>query len=189
IDTIPNGATQAHPRPLHRHIEGGDRLVGDQNLRSQRQRARNTDPLPLTAGELVWVTVGDGWFEPDQAQQFAHRLHGRLARLAVHDRALRNELPNGEAGVKRPLRILEDHLDLLRYGRSCARDSALKSMSPRRISPASDSIRRTTQRASVLLPDPDSPTMPNVSPRRNASDTLLTASIPRLARRKNRLRA
>src|SRR5215831_15476911 len=62
-------------------------------------------------------------------------------------------------------------------------------MSPRRISPASDSIRRTTQRASVLLPDPDSPTMPNVSPRRNASDTLLTASIPRLARRKNRLRA
>src|SRR5262249_39125231 len=112
IDTIPNGATQAHPRPLHRHIEGGDRLVGDQNLRAQRQRARNTDPLPLTAGELVWVTVGDGWFEPDQAQQFAHRLHGRLARLAVHDRALRNELPNGEAGVKRSIRILEDHLDL-----------------------------------------------------------------------------
>src|SRR5215510_11920166 len=74
--------------------------------------ARDTDPLPLTAGELVWVTVGDGWFEPDQAQQFAHRLHGRLARLAVHDRALRNELPNGEAGIKRPIRILEDHLDL-----------------------------------------------------------------------------
>ena len=37
------------------------------------------------------------------------------------------------------------------------------------------STSRATQRATVDLPEPDSPTMPSVSPRRTVSDTSLTA--------------
>ncbi len=40
-----------------RDVEGGDRLVGDDQLRVQRQRPGDPDPLPLAAGELVRVAV------------------------------------------------------------------------------------------------------------------------------------
>ena len=38
---------------LDRDVERGDRLVGDDQLRVQRERARDADPLALPAGELV----------------------------------------------------------------------------------------------------------------------------------------
>ena len=43
------------------------------------------------------------------------------------------------------------------------------------IAPAVGSTSRATQRATVDLPEPDSPTMPSVSPRRIVSETSLTA--------------
>ncbi len=45
--------------------------------------------------------------------------------------------------------------------------------------PALGSTRRATQRATVDLPEPDSPTMPSVSPRRTDSETSLTALVTR----------
>src|SRR5687767_14930952 len=42
---------------LYRNIERGHRFVCNQNLRIERQCARESDPLTLTAGELVWITV------------------------------------------------------------------------------------------------------------------------------------
>ena len=44
-----------------------------------------------------------------------------------------------------------------------------------RTEPLVGSTSRATQRATVDLPEPDSPTMPSVSPRRTVSDTSLTA--------------
>ena len=38
---------------LDRHVERGDRLVADDQLRVERQRPRDADALPLAAGELV----------------------------------------------------------------------------------------------------------------------------------------
>ena len=38
---------------LHRDVQRGDRLVGDDQLRVERERPRDPDPLPLTARELV----------------------------------------------------------------------------------------------------------------------------------------
>jgi hypothetical protein len=38
------------------------------------------------------------------------------------------------------------------------------------------------QRASVDLPDPDSPTMPSVAPRGRLSETFLTAGVTRAPR-------
>ena len=42
---------------LDRDVERGDRLVGDDQLRPQRQRPGDPDPLPLAAGEFVREAV------------------------------------------------------------------------------------------------------------------------------------
>ena len=51
---------QVHHLCLYRDIERRDRLVTDDHLRLQRQRAGDADPLALTAGELVRIAVGVG---------------------------------------------------------------------------------------------------------------------------------
>ncbi len=53
---------------LNRHIERGDRLVADDEIRVERQRARDTNALALTARELVRVAVGEVAIESDNAQ-------------------------------------------------------------------------------------------------------------------------
>ena len=55
-----------------------------------------------------------------------------------------------------------------------------------RMTPEVGSISRATQRATVVLPEPDSPTMPTVSPRRTVMSTLSAARTTRPVR-KNRL--
>ena len=42
---------------LHRHVERRHRLVADQDVGLHREAARDRDPLPLAAGELVRVLV------------------------------------------------------------------------------------------------------------------------------------
>ena len=59
---------------LDRHVQGGDRLVRDDELRPQRQRPGDADALALTAGELVRVAVVVLGVEPDQLEQLLHRL-------------------------------------------------------------------------------------------------------------------
>ena len=71
--------------------------------------------------------------------------------------------------------ILEDHLHVA-AGRPHARDEkASTSSPPKRTSPEVGSIRRSMQRPVVLLPLPDSPTRPNVSPSSMAKLTPSTA--------------
>src|SRR6266566_3329333 len=48
---------QVHDLRLDRDVESGDRLVGDDELRAHRQRARDPDTLTLTAGELVRISA------------------------------------------------------------------------------------------------------------------------------------
>jgi hypothetical protein len=52
----------------------------------------------------------------------------------------------------------------------------------RRISPPLGSIRRTMQRATVDLPEPDSPTMPSVWPLRRVIETSAAARTSRAGR-------
>ena len=51
---------------LDRHVEGGDRLVADDELGLERERAGDADALALAAGELVRVAVVVLRVEPDQ---------------------------------------------------------------------------------------------------------------------------
>ena len=55
---------------LHRDVERRDRLVRDQHVRLQRQRAREPDALALAAGEFMRKAVAGGRIETDQREQF-----------------------------------------------------------------------------------------------------------------------
>ena len=57
---------------LDRDVERRDRLVADHQLRFQRQRPGDPDPLPLAAGELVREAVVVLGGEPDPLQQLLH---------------------------------------------------------------------------------------------------------------------
>ena len=75
---------------LDRDVERRDRLVGDDQLRPQRQRPGDPDPLPLAAGELVREAVVVLGAEPDALEQLldlALRAPGpRRARAAAAGR-------------------------------------------------------------------------------------------------------
>ena len=58
-------AQQVEDLRLDRHVERGDRLVGDDQLRLERERARDADALALAAGELVRIAVVVLGVEPD----------------------------------------------------------------------------------------------------------------------------
>ena len=61
---------------LDRDVERGDRLVGDDQLRVQRQRACDADPLALPARELVRVAVDVIGRQPDHLEQLAAPARG-----------------------------------------------------------------------------------------------------------------
>ncbi len=55
---------------LDRHVERRDRFIADDELRLQRQRAGNRDPLPLATGKLMRITAHMFRREADLMQQF-----------------------------------------------------------------------------------------------------------------------
>ena len=67
----------------------------------------------------------------------------------------------------------------LRCGRSARAESFATSAPSIRIAPPLGSISRAMQRATVDLPEPDSPTMPSVSPRRTCRFTSFAACTTR----------
>ena len=96
-----------------RDVEGGDRLVGDDQLRPQRQRPGDPDPLPLAAGELVReaVVVLGGEADPlEQLLHFAAQLGA--AGFALQPQRLADDLADPLARVERGVGVLEDHLHL-----------------------------------------------------------------------------
>ena len=64
---------QAQDLRLHRDVQRRDRLVRDENLGIERERACDADALALAAGELVRIAVHGAWIEADQLQQLAAR--------------------------------------------------------------------------------------------------------------------
>ena len=62
---------QLHHLRLDRDIERGHRLVGDQQFRIHRQRAREADALALAAGELMRIAIERLRIEPHQGHQLA----------------------------------------------------------------------------------------------------------------------
>ena len=151
-------------------------------------RAGERDPLPLAAGELARV-AGRG---PSRrrgrpsASDSSTRWHALAPRRGRRRRraARPTSSADGEVGVERAQRVLEDELHLSRSGGTSR--SARPRSAPRSRALELDACRRpgatspTVARASVVLPEPVSPTMPTISPggprgRRRAS----AAPVPR----------
>jgi hypothetical protein len=97
---------------LDRHVERGDRLVGHDELRLQRDRAGHADALALAAGELVRQAVVVLRVEPDERHEL---LDAQLALALVvldpvDDERLGDDRADRLARVERRVGVLEDHL-------------------------------------------------------------------------------
>ena len=79
-----------------RDVERADRLVGDDHLRLEHQRARQRDPLPLSAGELVRVALERVVRQPDLVAVVGDPRVLLLARADALDR------PAARAGWREP---------------------------------------------------------------------------------------
>ena len=152
---------------LDRDVERADRLVGDQQLGFDRHRPRDRDALTLPAGQLARAALGDRGRQSHESSFSRDVLGARSARptSAVDDRRLGDRLPDAHQRVQRRVRVLVDELHRAAHPRAArAARSAEHVSRPRRATlPASGSISRTRHFASVLLPLPDSPTIPSVS--------------------------
>jgi ABC-type dipeptide/oligopeptide/nickel transport system ATPase subunit len=105
---------QAQDLRLGGHVEGGGRLVGDQQLRVVGERHRDHHPLPHAARELVRVLphpplrIGD----PDQLEQLDRMRAGRrVAHVLVDLDRLDELIADLEERMQGRQRVLEDHRD------------------------------------------------------------------------------
>ena len=159
---------------LDRDVERADRLVADDELRLDGEGASDADALPLPAGELVRVAVPVVRVQPDQREELGDLGPGGplLPRLWVSSGS-----PMMDAtvirGFRRGVRVLEDDLHPAAHARSSSRDRASSRSRPSNTTSPPVGLRsRITARPVVLLPHPDSPTRPSVSPRRMLNDVV-----------------
>jgi hypothetical protein len=99
---------QAQDLPAHRRVEGGHRLVGDQDGRVQDQGAGDDHPLSLPPGELVGEAQEEpfGRPEPRPGQRVGHG--GRLVGdAAVDAQPFGHRVVDGVPRVERAARVLE----------------------------------------------------------------------------------
>ena len=100
---------------LDGHVQRGNRLVTDDELRLHRQTAGNADALALAAGELVREAMQ----EVARQTRVLHRLddvflHALVVLLeeAVRQQTLADDVADGHARVQAGIRILEDELQV-----------------------------------------------------------------------------
>ena len=99
---------------LHGDVEGGHRLVADDQLRLGGHRTRDRDALALAAGELVRpLRARDRRVDADGVE---HLVDACVPRRLVADlpdvEPLAHDVADAPARVQRRDRVLEDHLEL-----------------------------------------------------------------------------
>jgi hypothetical protein len=94
---------------LDRYVQRGDRLVGDDQVRFQRNRAGDANALPLAAGELVRVPPRCRRWQSDQVEELGNG--PRSPHLdAVRPPGFCEHRLDALSGIQACHRILEDHL-------------------------------------------------------------------------------
>ena len=103
-----------HHLGLDGNIQGGNRLIADDELRTHRQGPRDAHPLPLPAGKLVGVAVGVLAVQAHPLQKGDNALPALLLTGAelVDINGFPHNIPNGHAGVQAGVGVLEDDLHL-----------------------------------------------------------------------------
>ncbi len=98
---------------LNGHVQGGDRLVGDDDSGIQCKRASDGDTLALAAREFMRIALRVIRRQADVLQEPRDALLGFAPpRDAVHVERLGDREADGEARIEGGERILEDHLDI-----------------------------------------------------------------------------
>ena len=166
-ELVAQAQEQLQDLAAHRRVERRHRLVGDEDLRPQREGAGDDHPLLLSAGELVGVAVEE--LSPAVACPPAPAPRRRAGSGPPAARGAASPSATASWTFCRGLRAPSD--PAARAGRDggsrAAPERVRRSGSPSyRISPRFGSISPTSARASVDLPHPDSPIRASTSPRR-----------------------
>ena len=155
---------QDEDRRLRRDVERGRRLVGDQQLRAQRDGHGDADALALAARQFVRIARGGDVREADAVERRA----GDRARLgarggAVDADRLRDLVADRLKRVQRGHRLLKDHADVATADRAHFRFGAREQVdafeqdAPRRHRPrgqqADDAERRHRLARAALADD------------------------------------
>ncbi len=98
---------------LHRHVERRHRLVRDDERWVEGEGARDADPLPLTAAELVRKPAAVRWVQADDIEELLHPAPPLRTRPhAVDDQRFLDDVRGSHAWVQGRVRILEDDLHI-----------------------------------------------------------------------------
>ena len=96
---------------LHRHVERRDRLVADDHLGLDGERARDPEALALSAGEFVRILPHLVGPQADAREQPGDALGPLFARRdVVVVQRLADDLARAHARIERRIGILKDHL-------------------------------------------------------------------------------
>jgi hypothetical protein len=111
---------------LDRDVERRDRLVADDQLRIDRQRARDADALALAARELVRVARACSGDRPDHLEQLAHPLFAFRPPVPISCTCSGSArmAPTVMRGLSARVRVLEDDLQVAAHRRIASCDSA-----------------------------------------------------------------
>ena len=169
-------AQQLHDRFAALRIEIARRLVGEQNDRLARDRARHGDALLLSARELARQM-----FRPMRHAHAFERLGDALAALgrphaAIGERQL-DVLEHGE--IADQIEALEDEPDLAIADARALRSAAARRRAGRsaRTSPCVGESSSPRIESSVDLPQPDGPPIETYSPRAISTLTFDSACV------------
>ena len=102
----------------HRGVQRGHRLVGDEHLGLEDERAGDDDALALAAGQLVRVAQEEalGRAQPGPRQRLGDQLPRSSPAHAVDPQALGHRLVDGVPRVERAGRVLQHQLHLAAVG-------------------------------------------------------------------------
>src|SRR5215203_903803 len=102
---------QVHDLGLNRHVERGDRLVGDDDFRLHREGTRDADSLALAAGKLMWVAARRFARQMDEVQEAVHAcVYFRCRNNSMDRESLRETLADCQTRIERTVGILKNHL-------------------------------------------------------------------------------
>lgn len=98
---------------LHRDVERRYGFIGDDEVRLQDDRPRDSDALALSAREFMRITVKIGFGQSDDMENTQDFLEPLLfCEIAMDAEWLHQDLPDGLFRIQRGIRILKNHLQL-----------------------------------------------------------------------------
>ena len=160
VEPVLKAAQEVEDLCLDRDVDRRHGLVEDDQLRIESESACDADTLALPAGELARIGARMLGAQSHELEQLRHPRAPLLSRALtlVDDERERDDLLDRLPLVQRRVRILEDDLHLSAQPPEPAGGDAEEVGRIEVDAPEVGSSRRSSSRASVDLPKPDSPT-------------------------------